>query len=103
MLTICSPFPSWLIPFNFSSISIIFCQFFIWIALGGVDFHLSLILVRKANACEEETKRAAWLYHQNNQCIHVTDGITVTSLSASHLQKLRVATDCLCYITLNWK
>jgi len=54
--TIRSPFSSWLIASNFSSISIIFCQFFTWIALGGVDFHLSLMLVRKGNACEEETK-----------------------------------------------
>jgi hypothetical protein len=54
------------------------------------------MLVRKANAVEEGTKRAAWLYHQHNQSIHATDGMTVTSLSA-------VATDCLRQIALNWK
>ena len=33
--------------------------------------------------------------------MHVTDGVTVTSLSASLLQKISVATDHLCQIALN--
>jgi hypothetical protein len=37
-------------------------------------------LVGKANAIEEETKWAAWLYRQHNQSIQVTDGVAVTSL-----------------------
>ena len=37
------------------------------------------------------------LYH------HVTDGVTVMSLSASLLQKITVAVDCVCQITLNQK
>jgi DNA/RNA-binding domain of Phe-tRNA-synthetase-like protein len=61
------------------------------------------MLVRKANAVEEETEWATRLYHQCNQSIHVTDGVTVTSLSASLLQKIRAATDHLCQITLNQK
>jgi len=59
------------------------------------------MLVRKANAVEKETRWAKWLYHQHNQFIHVTDGMTVTSLSASLLQKIRVAKDFVCQIVLN--
>jgi len=58
MSTICSPFSSQLITFNFSSIPIIFCQFFTWIALGNADLQSSLILVTKANAVEGETTSA---------------------------------------------
>lgn len=61
------------------------------------------MLVRSISAFEEETKWAMWLYHQHNQFIHVTDGVIVTSLSASLLQKISVAVDCLCQITLNRK
>jgi hypothetical protein len=60
-------------------------------------------LVRKANAVKEETKWATWLYHQRNKSIHVTDGVTMTSLSASLLQKIHAAMDRLCQILLNWK
>ena len=38
-----------------------------------------------------------------NQSTHVTDGVTVTLLSASLLQKISAATDCLCQIVLNRK
>jgi hypothetical protein len=55
MSTICSPFSSHLITSNFSSILIIFCQFFTWIAMGNVDLQFSPILVTKANAVEGET------------------------------------------------
>jgi hypothetical protein len=41
---------------NVFSIPIVFLQFFTWVALGGVDLLLSLMLVRKTNAVEEETK-----------------------------------------------
>jgi len=57
--TICSTFSSRLITSNFSSIMIVFCQFFTWIALGDVDLHLPLILVTKANAVAEKTKWGA--------------------------------------------
>jgi len=43
------------------------------------------------------------LYHQHNSSIHMTDGVTVMSLSASLLQKITVAMVCLCHIMLNWK
>jgi hypothetical protein len=56
MSTICSPFSSQLITSNFSSMPIVFRQFSIWIALGDVELCFSLMLVRKANAVEEETK-----------------------------------------------
>jgi hypothetical protein len=42
---------------------------------------------------KEEIKLAAWLYNLRNQSIYVSDGVTVTSLSASLLQRVRVATD----------
>jgi hypothetical protein len=60
-------------------------------------------LLRKANAVEEETKWSGWLYHQRNQSIHVTDGVTVTLLPASLLQKISVTMDCPWQITWNWK
>jgi hypothetical protein len=41
---------------NSSSVLIVFHRFFAWIALDDADLHLSLMLVRKANAVEEETK-----------------------------------------------
>ena len=86
--------------YNFSSIPIVFRQFFSLIALGDVELHFSLMLVRKANAVEEETTYAAWLYHQRNQSTHMTDGMTVTSLSASLLQKISAAMDCLYQIVI---
>jgi len=67
MSTIHSSFSSQLFMTNFSSIPIIFCQFFTLITLSDADFTFSLMLIRKANAVEEETKWAAWLYHQCNQ------------------------------------
>jgi hypothetical protein len=56
MSTIRSLFSSQLITCNLSSIPIVFRQFFTWIALGDADVRFLLILVRKANAVEEETK-----------------------------------------------
>jgi len=55
MSTICSPFSSQLISSNFSSIPIVFQQFFTWIALGDADLHFSLILATKANIAEGGT------------------------------------------------
>ena len=40
---------------NFPSVLIVFCQFFTWIAQGDADLRFSLMLVRNANAVEEET------------------------------------------------
>jgi hypothetical protein len=54
--TILSPFSSRLITSNFSSVPIAFRRFLTRIALGDADLRFSLILVRKANAVEEETK-----------------------------------------------
>ena len=82
MSTIRSPFSSRLITSNFYSVD-------------DADLCFSLILVRKANAAEKETKRDAWSYHKHNQSIHMTDGVTVISLSTSFLQKISVAMDSL--------
>jgi hypothetical protein len=41
---------------NFSTIPIVFLQFFNWIALSDVDLYFSFMLVRKADGAEEETK-----------------------------------------------
>jgi hypothetical protein len=40
---------------NFSSIPIVFHQFFTFIALGDVDVHFSLILATKTNTAEAAT------------------------------------------------
>jgi len=40
----------------------------------------------------EETKRATCLCHQLNQPMHVTDGVTVTPLSARHDVELKIIT-----------
>jgi hypothetical protein len=56
MSTIHSPFQSQLITPNFSSMLIVFHQFFILTALGYADLCFSLMLVRKASVVEEATK-----------------------------------------------
>jgi hypothetical protein len=92
MSTFCSTFLSELITslvLNSDCLSLIL----IWIPLGDVDFHFSFIWVSEAGC----------LYQQCNQSIHVTDGMTVTSLSASLLNKISVAMDHLCQITMNKK
>lgn len=83
------------------SVPIVPCHFLTGIALDDVDLHFSL-MVWKTDATEEETTPATWLYHQRNQSMHVTDGVTVRSLSASLLKKLSVATGCLSNC-VNWK
>jgi len=70
-------------------------------------------LVTKADAIEKGTTSAACLYHQCNQSTHVTDGITVTLLSASlqyktssqgscmpNCVKPKIVTCCPCQIAL---
>jgi len=101
MSTIHSPFSSQLTTANLSSIPIVFCQFFTWIALGGIGLHFSLMWVPTANADEGRVTQATCLYYQCNQSIHMTEGVTVMSLSASHQLKTRVATCHLCQIALN--
>jgi len=54
--TIRSPFSSQLVMSDFSSLLIVFCLFFTWIATGDVDLCFSLLLVIKAIALEEETR-----------------------------------------------
>ena len=103
MSTIRSPFSNSLITSNFSSVLIVFRRIFTWIALCDADLCFWLILAAKANAIKEETRRAVRLYHQCNKPIHMTDGMTVTSCSASLLQKKSAAMDSLCQIVLNWK
>jgi len=58
MSLIHSPLSIQLLTFNFSSILIVLQRFLTWIALHDVDFYFSLMLVRKATAVEEKTKRA---------------------------------------------
>jgi len=76
---------------------------FIWIPVDDGDLCFSLMLARKANDVEEETMWNVWLNFHHNQSLHVTDIVTVMSLSASLLQKVSAATDHLCQITLNRK
>jgi hypothetical protein len=86
---------------NFSTILIVFCRFFTWIALSDVDLCFSLMLVTEANSVEKATTRATCLHHQRNQSIHVSDGGTVITLSGRVLWKISAAMDCLCQIALN--
>jgi hypothetical protein len=51
-VTLHSSFLSRLIASNFSSMGISLHQFLTWITLGVVDFHFSLVLLRKASAFE---------------------------------------------------
>jgi hypothetical protein len=92
-------FSSRLITSNFSSVLIVFHQFFTWIALDDIPLWFSFLLVRRAKAVEEKIICAVLFY----SVIHVTDGMTVMSLSASLLQKISVTMDCLCQIMLNSK
>jgi hypothetical protein len=57
-------------------------------------------LVTKANIIEGGTASAAGLYNQHNQSIHMSDGVTVTSLFASLQHKASMATDHLSQIML---
>ena len=102
MSTIRSPFFSLHIMSNFPLVLMVFCWFFICITLGNVDLHSSSIFVQTTNAEEMAVKQAVCLYHHCNQSIHVTDAMTVTSLSASLRHKMSAATFHLCQIMLNW-
>jgi hypothetical protein len=51
----------------------------------------------------KERQWASWLRHQWNQYIHVTDDVSVMSLSASLLQKISAATHRLYQIALKRK
>jgi len=62
--------------------------------------HFSFNFLPKANVDEAGTTLAACLCHQCNQSIHVTDGMTVTTLSASLQHRTSVVAFCLCQITL---
>ena len=82
MSTIPSPFSSQLITSNLSSVLNVFCQIFTWIALSDVDLHFSLTLVTKPKLLKRK------LYQLCDYIIniirqHMTDGLTVTSISAS--------------------
>jgi len=85
---------------NFSFILIVFRQFLTWIAPVNVDLFFRLILVTKASAVVGGTISAACLYYQCNQSIHATDGVTVTSLSASLQHKKSVARGLISQIVL---
>jgi hypothetical protein len=98
---ICSPFSIWFIVSNFYPVLTAFRQFFTWIALGEVDLHFSVILVAKANAVEGGTTSSVLWYHQHYQATHVTDGVTVTTLSTNLKHKTSAAREWLCQIMLN--
>jgi hypothetical protein len=87
----------------FSSILIAFHQFFTCIALGNADLCLSLIFIIKANDDEVGITQTAGLYHQHNQSIQVTDGMTVISAAAGLQHKTSAATFHPCQNTLNQK
>jgi len=57
----------------------------------------------KANVVEGGSTSAMSLYDQCNQSVHVPDGLTVVSLSASLQLKTRAATDRVFQIVLNGK
>jgi len=78
---------------NFFSVLSVFHHFFTCIALGDVDLHFSLMLVRTP----------ILLKGKFNQSIHVADGVTVMSLLASLQYKTNAAVDFLCHITSNQK
>jgi hypothetical protein len=75
------------------SVMIVLCRFFTLIALGDVNLCFSLILVTKANVVEGGTTSATWLYNQHTQSTHVTEGVTVTSLSSILQHKTSAARD----------
>jgi len=62
--------------------------------------HFSFIFIPKASVDEAGTTPAACLCHQCNRCIHVTDGTTVTAVSASLQHKTSAVTFCLCQIAV---
>jgi hypothetical protein len=72
MSMIRSPFSIRLTTSNLSSILIVLCQFFTWIALGDQDLRSSLTWVTTASADDGRVTKAACLYHQRNQSIHMT-------------------------------
>jgi len=93
-------FSSWIITANFSSVAIVCHQFLTWIAQSYVDLCLTLLLVRKFSAVEEELNEP---YHNITSMINPYRWIMVClvmSLSASFLQKISAATDHLCQIAL---
>ena len=59
------------------------------------------MFVPKANADEGGIMPAVCLFRQCNQSIHVTDGVTVTSLSNSLQYKTSAAMNHVCQIALN--
>jgi len=76
---------------------------FTWIALDDIPLWFSFTMVRRANSVEEKINCVVLFYSHRNQSTHVTNGMTVMSLSASLLQKIRVTVVCICQIMLNWK
>jgi hypothetical protein len=88
---------------NLSSILIVFHRFFTWITLGDTDLCFSFIFLPKANGDEGGITWAVCLYHQCNQSVRVTDGMTVTLFSDGLQHKTSAATFHLCQIALYWR
>lgn len=84
----------------FSSVLIVFHQFYICIAPSDLDLRFLLILLTKASAVEGGTSSAVWLHYRCNQFVHMADGVAVMSISASLQHKPNVGMDCLCQIIL---
>ena len=71
---------------KFSSVPTVFHQFHLD-CTSYVDLCFSLMSLRNSSAVEEEKEEwVTWLYHRCNQSMHLTEGVTVMSLSASLLQ-----------------
>ena len=57
--------------------------FFTCIVQNDVDLLDPIIFLPKASGDEGVNTQSACLYHHRKKSVHVTDGVTVTSLSAS--------------------
>jgi len=104
----CLPFSSWLITSNFSLILFVFHRFLTFITLGDAYLCFSFIFVPKANDAKRGITQATYLYHKRNLPVHVTDGMTLLSLSAGLENKTSVAKFNLCqteteHYHVNWK
>jgi len=54
---------------NFSSVLTVFCQLFTWMAVGDVDLHLSLMLLKKPMLKERELHEPRDYITSHNQFV----------------------------------
>jgi len=86
---------------NFSSVPFVFCWFFAWIALGDVDWHFSLILLKKSMPLKGELHHAREYINIISPYTWMMAWQTLYFLLASNTRQ--ASTDHVCQITLNWK